>query len=140
MMLRASSIISLVVVFVHGGGFEYGDKSNFTPQTFALARKGIVGITIEYRLAGHGGTQALFVEDVMDAIDFVRKHAKKYKIDFNRMGLAGGSAGGYLSALAAMRTPECCCYVGYNGVYDLTGKSFPDFHKNLRKKILPLIK
>jgi len=69
-----------VVIFVHGGGFVHGDKSNFTPQTFALARKGIAGITIEYRLAGHGGTQALFMEDVMDAIDFVRKHAKNIKL------------------------------------------------------------
>jgi len=85
-----------------------------------------------------GEHRLLFVEDVMDAIDFVRKHAKKYKIDFNRMGLAGGSAGGYLSALAAMRTPECCCYVGYNGVYDLTGKSFPGFPQEPAKEDSPV--
>jgi len=54
------------------------------------------------------------------------------------MGLAGGSAGGYLSALAAMKTPECRCYVGYNGVYDLRGKSFPGFTEYNVKEDSPI--
>ncbi len=34
------------------------------------------------------------------------------------MGLAGGSAGGHLSSIAAQLTPECICYDGYNGLCD----------------------
>lgn len=82
-----------VVIFVHGGGFNTGDKSNFTYQSFALAENGIVGISIEYRLKGHGGTQPLIVADVMDAIDFVRKNAGKYNIDFSKLGLSGWLCG-----------------------------------------------
>ena len=112
-----------VVIFVHGGGFIAGDKSSFTHQSFALAENGIVGISIEYRLKGHGGTQPLLVADVMDAIDFVRKNARKYNIDFSKLGLSGGSAGAYLSSYAAMKTPECICYVGYNGGYEVTERA-----------------
>jgi acetyl esterase/lipase len=111
-----------VIIFIHGGGFVGGDKSNFTHQSFAVAQKGIVGVSIEYRLRGHGGTYAQFIEDAMDAIDFVRKHAGEYNIDFSRLALSGGSAGAYLSSYAAMKTPECICYVGYNGGYDVGAK------------------
>ena len=128
-----------VVVFVHGGGFITGDKSNFTPQTFALALNGVVGISIEYRLKGHGGNYASYIADVTDAIDFVRKNSKNYKIDFSNMGLAGGSAGAYLSSLAAMRTPECTCYIGYNGVYDISGKSLPGVADETRDTFSPIL-
>ncbi len=111
-----------VVIFIHGGGFVGGDKSAFTPQSFAVAQKGVVGVSIEYRLKGHGGTYADFISDAMDAVDFVRKHAKEYRIDFSRLALSGGSAGAYLSSYAAMKSPECICYVGYNGGYDVEAK------------------
>ncbi|MCX6309188.1 MAG: alpha/beta hydrolase [Bacteroidia bacterium] len=127
-----------VVIFVHGGGFIGGNKSNFTHQTFALANKGVVGITIEYRLKGHGGTHPLYVADVMDAIDFVRMNAGKYHIDFSRLGLSGGSAGAYLSSYAAMKSPECVCYIGYNGGYDVSKKALPDALEKYRIEASPI--
>lgn len=111
-----------VVIFIHGGGFVAGNKSGFTSQSFAVAQIGIVGISIEYRLKGHGGTFFQFIEDTMDAVEFIRSHSADYQIDFTRLALAGGSAGGYLSSYAAMKTPECICYVGYNGMYDLDSR------------------
>jgi len=129
-----------VVIFIHGGGFVGGDKSNFTHQSFAVAQKGIVGVSIEYRLRGHGGTYAQFIEDTMDAIDFVRKHAGEYNIDFSRLALSGGSAGGYLSSYAAMKTPECICYVGYNGVYDVETRPLTGFPSGIvLKDVSPIL-
>ncbi|MEA4937633.1 MAG: alpha/beta hydrolase [Paludibacter sp.] len=129
-----------VVIFIHGGGFVGGDKSNFTHQSFAVAQKGIVGISIEYRLRGHGGTYAQFIEDAMDAIDYVRKHAVEYNIDFSRLALSGGSAGAYLSSYAAMKTPECICYVGYNGGYDVGAKESSRVPPGLSlKEISPIL-
>lgn len=111
-----------VIIFIHGGGFVGGDKSAFVSQSFAVAQKGIVAVSIEYRLKGHGGTFADMTGDTMDAIDYIRNHAQAYRIDFSRLALSGGSAGGYLSSYAAMKTPECICYVGYNGLYDLEAR------------------
>jgi len=127
-----------VVIFIHGGGFVAGDKSNFTPQTFALAENGVVGISIEYRLKGHGGIYTSFIADAMNAIDFVRKNSEKYKIDFSKMGIAGGSAGAFLASLAAMRTPECKCYIGFNGAYEVSGKSLPGVTEETRKALSPI--
>lgn len=129
-----------VVIFIHGGGFVGGDKSNFTHQSFAVAQKGIVGVSIEYRLRGHGGTYAHFIEDAMDAVDFVRKHAREYNIDFSRLALSGGSAGGYLSSYAAMKTPECICYVGYNGLYDVEARQTTGFPSGIAlKDVSPIL-
>ena len=128
-----------VVILIHGGGFIGGDKSNFTFQTFALANKGIAGISIEYRLRGHGGDYPDFNEDVMDAIDFVRQNAAKYNLDFSKLGLGGGSAGGYLSALAAMRTPECKCFIGYNGLYDVAARALPESTEEAKKALSPIL-
>ena len=129
-----------VVIFIHGGGFVGGDKSAFTHQSFAVAQKGIVGVSIEYRLRGHGGTYAHFIEDAMDAIDYVRKHAAEYNIDFSRLALSGGSAGGYLSSYAAMKTPECICYVGYNGLYDVEARQTTGFPSGIAlKDVSPIL-
>ena len=107
-----------VVFYVHGGGWVKGTKSVFTHQSFALANNGIAGVRLEYRLKQHGAKYPEAMSDVMDAIDYIRKHAKELNIDFTRVGMVGGSAGGHLSAIAAQKTPECICYDGYNGLFD----------------------
>jgi acetyl esterase/lipase len=107
-----------VVFYVHGGGWVSGSKSGFTHQSFVLAENGIAGVRLEYRLKKHGAKYPEAISDVMDAIDYVRQHADELNIDFSRVGLAGGSAGGHLSAIAAQLTPECICYDGYNGLFD----------------------
>jgi len=107
-----------VVFFVHGGGWITGSKAHFCHQSFELAKHGIAGVRLEYRWQIHGAKYPEAISDVMDAINYIRERADELNIDFRRVGLAGGSAGGHLSAIAAQLTPECICYDGYNGLYD----------------------
>lgn len=118
-----------VVFYVHGGGWGSGSKSALTHQSFALAEHGIAGVRMEYRWKKHGAKYPEAFSDVMDAIDYVRKHAKELNIDFTKVGLAGSSAGGHLSAIAAQKTPECICYDGYNGLFDAFDRDKSKFGK-----------
>ena len=107
-----------VVFFVHGGAWGTGSKAQFTHESFELADNGIAGVRLEYRWKKHGAKYPQAISDVMDAIDFVRQRADEFNIDFTRVGLAGGSAGGHLSSIAAQLTPECISYDGFNGLFD----------------------
>jgi acetyl esterase/lipase len=107
-----------VVFFVHGGAWATGSKAQFTHESYVLADNGIAGVRMEYRWKKHGAKYPQAISDVMDAIDFVRQRAAKFNLDFTRVGLAGGSAGGHLSSIAAQLTPECICYDGFNGLFD----------------------
>lgn len=88
------------VIFIHGGAWREGKKEQGNPILWELARRGMVGITIEYRLS----TEARFpaqVEDAKAAVRFVRENAARFGIDPNQIGVMGSSAGGHLAALVA---------------------------------------
>jgi len=107
-----------VVFYVHGGAWGTGSKAQFTHESYVLAEHGIAGVRLEYRWKSHGARFPEAISDVLDAIDYIRKRANELNLDFTRVGLVGGSAGGHLSAIAAQLTPECICYDGFNGLYD----------------------
>ena len=111
-----------IIVYIHGGGWNGGSDKQFLQQSCHLTKRGIAGVRINYRKIPQVGNFKDTMQDCMDAIDWVRQNAAKYKLDIKRLGLAGGSAGGHLSAIAAQRTPECICYVGFNGGYDLLNR------------------
>lgn len=88
------------VVFIHGGGFYQGSPAAYAPMAMQLAARGYVTANIEYRLAG----EALFpaaIEDCKAAVRWLRAHASDYRLDPDRIGCVGGSAGGVLSGLLA---------------------------------------
>lgn len=116
-----------VVFYVHGGAWATGSKAQFTHESYVLADHGIAGVRMEYRWKMHGAKYPEAISDVMDAIDFVRQRADKFNLDFTRVGLAGGSAGGHLSSIAAQLTPECICYDGFNGLFDAFDRGVSHF-------------
>ena len=60
------------------------------------------------------------IQDVLDAVEFVRSRAEELGIDPERIGFQGSSAGAHLAACAALRYGKAKLFVGYSGIYDLT--------------------
>lgn len=100
------------IVYIHGGGFEGGEKP--TDQTVLFAQNGFVGVAIEYRLSSVAKFPAA-VHDCKTAIRWVRANAKKYGVDPDKIGVIGESAGGYLVAM--MGTSGGNSYLEGDGPY-----------------------
>jgi acetyl esterase/lipase len=92
---------SPAVVFVHGGGWGSGYRSEFAPMAIRLAQRGYAAVTISYRLSGEVLYPAA-IHDTRAAVRWVRAHARQYRLDPQRIALAGGSAGGQIASLAGV--------------------------------------
>src|SRR5258708_35331183 len=91
------------LVAVHGGGWQQGVRTAFQYWGPHLAARGYALFAISYRLAKKGTkTFPQAVHDVVAAVRFVRANAADYRIDANRLGLYGASAGAHLASLAAL--------------------------------------
>lgn len=86
------------VVYVHGGGWNAGSKTAFRRQAAYMATKGFVGACISYRLSQEA-TYPAALHDSKAAVRWMRANARKYRINPDAIGAAGGSAGGHLVAL-----------------------------------------
>jgi alpha-L-fucosidase 2 len=87
-------------IIVHGGSFSHGNKRTYvTPLFDVLSDAGFAWFTINYRLAPYYEFPAA-VEDVENAVQWVKANAASYHVDAGRIALIGESAGGYLVAYA----------------------------------------
>lgn len=85
-----------LLVFIHGGGWFNLNKNICPGRSFA--RAGFAIACINYRYS----TEAPFpaqIQDVMEAVRWLKANAQKYGYDRDRIGVFGDSAGGHLSAL-----------------------------------------
>jgi acetyl esterase/lipase len=87
------------ILFVTGGGFINANRANGLQLREKLADAGYVVASINYRVAPTA-TFPQPLEDVKSAIRYLKANADKFGIDKSRVGIVGGSAGGYLSAMA----------------------------------------
>ena len=91
-----------VFVYIHGGAWMIGDKrEQGFPLLYELARRGWVGVTINYRLSPRA-TWPDHIVDCKRAVAWVREHIAEYGGDPGFVAVAGGSAGGHLAALLAL--------------------------------------
>ncbi len=91
------------IVFFFGGGWSGGDPKQFYQQARALADRGMVAFSAEYRVKSRNKTTPFeAVQDARSAIRWVREHAAKLGVDPERIVAAGGSAGGHLAACAGL--------------------------------------
>jgi acetyl esterase/lipase len=86
------------VIFVHGGGWESGDRRMERPFAKRVAASGLITVPVSYRL-GQAGQFPSALHDLKAAVRWLRAHATKYGIDPNQIGAVGGSAGGQLVAM-----------------------------------------
>lgn len=84
-----------VILHVHGGGFELGDKRDMPllPLLQGLGR-GYAVVSANYRLSDEANFPA-GLHDVKAAVRWLRAHAPAYHLDGERIAAWGGSAGGW---------------------------------------------
>jgi acetyl esterase/lipase len=130
-----------VLVGVHGGGWQVGDRKFYRHWGIYLAKHGYAVFAIEYRLMKPGiKTWPGVVGDCRAAVQFVRAKAVEFALDPERIGLIGDSAGAHLSALVALAREEPLfssqyrndpfaatpagvkVVVGFYGVYDMVAQ------------------
>jgi acetyl esterase/lipase len=128
------------VLCIHGGGFRAGTRDAYEGLIKKLAEHGYVAATVTYRLAPKYQFPAA-VYDVKAAVRWMRSNATQYKIDPDRIGVTGGSAGGHLAQFLGVtadqkqfegdggnskQSSRVACVVNFYGPSDLTksyGKS-----------------
>jgi acetyl esterase/lipase len=86
------------IVVCPGGG--YGGLADHEGSHYALwlNENGITAFVLKYRLGSHGYRHPRMLEDVSRAVRSVRANAGKWKLDPNRIGVMGSSAGGHLAS------------------------------------------
>lgn len=91
-----------VFIFIHGGGYTGGDKSDAADFSEGLAKRGYAVLTIDYRLKKDpffNFTRTLndANEDINDVIKWINEHAETYGLNKERIVIGGDSAGGHLA-------------------------------------------
>ena len=94
---QKSKTSRIAILFIHGGGWRTGNRTQHYPLAQRLAKLGYVCVTPEYRLS----TEALYpaaVYDIKSALRWLKMNAADYNIDTNKIVVGGFSAGGELAA------------------------------------------
>ena len=141
-----------VVILVHGGTWMFGDKNfrgRYRPGCQALARQGVVMVSINYRLSP-GVKHPEHVKDVARAFAWTVKNIEKYGGRTDQIFVSGHSAGGHLVALLAtdetyLKAEGCGVknikgVIALSGVYEVPPKVLPQVFgtdEEVRKKASP---
>jgi len=111
------------IVFIHGGGWGGGHASYFAPQAYYFAQRGILSVTLNYRLTNSlteniprkvPKREKSYIEDCVrdakSAMRWLRSRADELGIDPDRIVVSGGSAGAHiamcLGTMNAFNNPE----------------------------------
>jgi len=89
-----------LLVFIHGGGWKGGKRSDYLVYLVEFAKRGYITATVSYRLLKDKSYPAS-AEDIIDAFDWLALHGDSLGYDPERIGVVGGSAGAHLAMLAA---------------------------------------
>lgn len=89
------------IVWICGGAWLTMDRSAHLVYLSELARSGFVVASVEYRTSNEAKYPAALT-DVKAAVRYLRAHSERYRIDVDRFGVMGESAGGYLASMTAL--------------------------------------
>ena len=90
-----------VVFWIHGGGWQTGDKTSIQHKPQAFVDKGFVFVSTNYRLLPNVEMETIF-RDIAKSIHWVHDHIAEYGGDPNRLLVMGHSAGAQLAALISI--------------------------------------
>lgn len=93
------------LVCIHGGGWRSGSRKDMAKTIEALARRGYVAVSVDYRLAPTATFPAQ-LQDCKAAVRWLRANADRYHINRDRIGAMGFSAGGHLACLLGVTRKE----------------------------------
>jgi acetyl esterase/lipase len=125
-----------VLLQVHGGAWTVGRKEDQgRPLMNHMAAKGWICVAINYRLSPRDPWPAHIV-DVKRAIAWIKDNIAEYGGNPDYIAITGGSAGGHLTALAALTPNDPAFQPGFEdadttvqvavpfyGVYDFAGST-----------------
>jgi len=130
-----------VLVWIHGGALIVGDRTGVPKNLLDLCKeRDYILVSIDYRLAPEVKIPDI-IADVKDALAWVReKGPKLFHADPERIVVAGGSAGGYLTMMTGICvTPPPRALVAYWGYGDVDGDWYTKPSAFYREKT-PLVK
>ena len=94
-----------LIVFLAGGGFSHTERNVLMPELVWFAKQGYAVASVGYSATAKTRFP-MQIEDIKQAIRYMRAHAEKLGIDENRIVIMGESSGGYLAAFTAMTNGE----------------------------------
>lgn len=109
-----------IVVFVHGGSWQEGNKNGYEFAGRALAANGFLTLVINYRLHPQSRYPA-FVDDVARALRWAADNGQMYNGDPRKLFAMGHSAGAYNIAMAVLDKTLATTRPQISGVVTLAG-------------------
>jgi acetyl esterase len=91
------------IVWVHGGGWISGDKSDIGNYLKILAAKGYTTVSVGYSIAPEKSYPVPVIQ-TNEALGYINKNAERLHIDPKQIVLAGDSAGSQIAAQVATLT------------------------------------
>ena len=112
-----------LMVWIHGGALINGHREGISGRVLKMAMdEGYALASIDYRLAPETLLPKI-IEDLEDAFSWLRKNSlEKFSASSDKIAVAGGSAGGYLTLACGYRVkPRPTVLVAFYGYGDLIG-------------------
>jgi acetyl esterase/lipase len=94
----AGTATGAAMVICPGGGYAMLAPHEGEGYAHWLNQQGIASFVLKYRLGSSGYRHPRMLEDAARALRMVRFHAEEWKLDPNRIGIIGSSAGGHLAS------------------------------------------
>ena len=106
-----------LIIFIHGGYWQMRAKENFSFIAKAMVESGMHVALVGYTLAPDI-TLAGIVQEVKNAVAYLKANAADFGGDTDRMVVSGWSAGGQLTAMC-LDEPGVVGGLAISGIYDL---------------------
>jgi kynurenine formamidase len=135
-----------VLIYIHGGAWVSGDKSQYSDFAESMAKRGLALAVLNYRLASSGSPHPAPLEDCARAIAWLRESAEKYSLRESRISLCGHSAGAHIAATIALnpsyleaeglKLNVIGAVIGLEGIYDIPQlvKTWPAYDRQFIRR------